>query len=76
MLRSPAHCEKRRSRCHGPAVLGQIIDAERCARGIDDDVIEARKQLDISLMPPGLAATITEQEFVDLVEYLSGLRKK
>ncbi len=38
--------------------------------------IEARKKLDISLMPPGLPATITEQELVDLVEYLSGLKKK
>ncbi len=38
--------------------------------------ISDRKKLPISLMPPGLPATISEQEFVDLVEYLSGLKKK
>jgi putative membrane-bound dehydrogenase-like protein len=38
--------------------------------------ITERKKLPISLMPPGLHATISEQELVDLVEYLSGLRKK
>lgn len=38
--------------------------------------VASRTKLPASLMPPGLAATISEQEFVDLVEYLSGLKKK
>ena len=38
--------------------------------------ITERKQLKISLMPPGLQATMSEDEFVSLVEYLMSLKKK
>lgn len=38
--------------------------------------VSSKTKLPISLMAPGLASTITEQEFVDLVEYLSSLKKK
>lgn len=38
--------------------------------------LDGRKKLDMSLMTPGLAGAVTEQELVDLVEYLSALKKK
>ena len=38
--------------------------------------VTSKTQLPMSLMAPGLASTLTEQEFVDLVEYLSSLKKK
>ena len=38
--------------------------------------VSSKTKLPISLMAPGLASTITEQEFVDLVEYLCSLKKK
>ena len=34
-----------------------------------------RKKLPVSLMPGGLQAAMTEQELVDLIEFLAGLRK-
>jgi putative heme-binding domain-containing protein len=37
--------------------------------------IASRKQLKTSVMPGGLQATMTPQEFADLVEYLSTLKK-
>lgn len=37
--------------------------------------IASRKQLKTSIMPAGLQATMTPQEFADLVEYLSTLKK-
>ena len=37
--------------------------------------IASRKQLKTSVMPAGLQATMTPQEFADLVEYLSSLKK-
>jgi putative heme-binding domain-containing protein len=36
--------------------------------------IASRSRLDRSPMPEGLAGTLTEQELVDLVEYLSTLK--
>lgn len=38
--------------------------------------VASKTKLPISLMTPGLARAVTEQEFVDLVEYLSSLKKK
>ncbi len=38
------------------------------------DILE-RKKLPVSLMPQGLQAGMTEEELVDLVEFLAGLRK-
>jgi putative heme-binding domain-containing protein len=38
--------------------------------------IATRKALPTSLMPPGLAESMTDQELVDLVEYLTTLKKK
>jgi putative heme-binding domain-containing protein len=35
-----------------------------------------KKALTISLMPPGLASAMAEQDLVDLVEYLASLKKK
>ena len=37
--------------------------------------IASRNQLKTSVMPAGLQATMTPQEFADLVEYLSSLKK-
>ena len=38
--------------------------------------IKSRAQQPISLMPPGLHLTLKEKELVDLIEYLSSLKKK
>ena len=38
--------------------------------------LDGKKKLEMSLMTPGLAGAVTEQELVDLVEYLSALKKK
>jgi putative heme-binding domain-containing protein len=38
--------------------------------------IKSRTQQPVSLMPPGLHLTLKEAELVDLIEYLSSLRKK
>jgi putative membrane-bound dehydrogenase-like protein len=38
--------------------------------------VASKKKMDVSLMPAGLQQTMTEQELVDLVEYLAGLQKK
>ena len=37
--------------------------------------VTKREQLKLSIMPAGLQQAMTQQEFVDLVEYLSSLRK-
>ena len=37
--------------------------------------IEDRRTSDVSLMPEGLAQTMTDQEFVDLLAYLTTLRQ-
>jgi putative membrane-bound dehydrogenase-like protein len=37
--------------------------------------VASRTKMDVSLMTPGLQQTMTEQEFVDLVEFLSSLKK-
>lgn len=38
--------------------------------------LAGRKKLPVSLMTPGLAAAMTEQELVDLVEFLTSLKKR
>jgi len=43
---------------------------------IDKAEIDARRKLSTSLMPPGLQQAMSQQELVDLVEYLSALKKK
>jgi len=42
---------------------------------IDADSIEEKKKLAVSLMPPDLHQLMTEQELVDLVRYLTTLKK-
>jgi putative heme-binding domain-containing protein len=37
--------------------------------------VASRTPMDVSLMPPGLERALTEQELVDLVEYLASLRR-
>jgi putative heme-binding domain-containing protein len=37
--------------------------------------IESRQQSKLSIMPAGLQAGMTTQEFVDLIEYLATLKK-
>ena len=37
--------------------------------------IASRQELEISIMPPGLASALTLQEFVDLVDFLAGKKK-
>lgn len=52
----------------------------RIIGGVDNKIaksaIAQRKKLEMSLMPPGLHAAMTEQELVDLVEFLSAQVKK
>lgn len=43
---------------------------------VDKSKLKSKQQMAVSLMTPGLQATFTEQELVDLVEYLTTLRKK
>ncbi len=45
------------------------------AQKLDKQSIASRTALPTSLMPPGLQAAISEQELIDLVEYLTTLRK-
>ena len=40
-----------------------------------DNIIFSKDKIDGSLMPEGLIASITEEELVDLVEYLMTLKK-
>jgi putative membrane-bound dehydrogenase-like protein len=51
----------------------KTADGERAA--IDLRSVEDRKTSDVSLMPEGLAQTMTDQELVDLLEYLSTLKQ-
>jgi putative heme-binding domain-containing protein len=38
--------------------------------------LASRNKLPVSLMTPGLASVMKEEEFVDLIEYLTALKKK
>ncbi len=38
--------------------------------------IQGIREMKISIMPEGLQAAMTTQEFVDLLEYMSTLKKK
>ena len=51
----------------------KTADGQRIAIRPGD--VEDRKTSDVSLMPDGLAQTMTDQELVDLLDYLSTLRK-
>lgn len=52
----------------------------RIIGGVDNKIaksaIAQRKKLDTSLMPPGLHTAMSEQELVDIVEFLSAQVKK
>jgi putative heme-binding domain-containing protein len=54
----------------------QIKDEKGIQHIIKSDEIDARKRLQISLMPADLHKELTTEELVDLVEYLSTLKKK
>lgn len=51
-------------------------DASGVATKIKKSDIAKRTQMKTSIMPVGLQQTMSTQEFVDLVEYLSSLKKK
>ncbi len=53
-----------------------VKDATGLSRPLAKKDITSRQQLKTSVMPAGLQMTMTTQEFVDLVEYLSSLKKK
>jgi putative heme-binding domain-containing protein len=53
-----------------------IINAEGVARSFQVSDIDSIRQLTISLMPAGLQQTLTKEELVDLVEYLTSLKTK
>lgn len=71
---------------NGDEVYGLIIsetadslttkDATGITRPIPKKDIASRQQLKTSIMPAGLQMTMSTQELVDLVEYLSSLKKK
>ena len=44
-------------------------------RSIDKSQIVSKTKMETSLMPGGLHASMSQQELIDLVEYLSGLKK-
>ena len=50
----------------------------RLPGGVSQEVpaknIASREDMPLSLMPPGLAATLAPQEFVDLIAYLQSLK--
>ena len=54
----------------------QIKDEKGIQHIIKSDEIDARKRLQISLMPADLHKELTTEELVDLVKYLSTLKKK
>ncbi len=54
-------------------VVLKLADGRRESARVAD--VEDRKISEVSLMPEGLAATMTDAEFVDLVAYLSTLRQ-
>lgn len=52
----------------------KLVDANNKQHRIAKDVIFARKEAEVSLMPTGLADLLSEREFADLVAYLESLR--
>ena len=54
----------------------QLLDAEGMLLRIPLEDIEEQKRSPTSLMPADLYKTVKQQQFVDLVEYLSTLRQK
>lgn len=54
----------------------KIKDVKGIVRTVKTDSVEARKKLDISLMPADLQKLITVQELVDIVDYLQTLKAK
>jgi putative heme-binding domain-containing protein len=52
-----------------------LKDAKAIAIHIKKSDITSRRQLKLSLMPAGLQQTMSTQDLVDLVEYLSSLKK-
>ena len=54
----------------------QIKDDKGIQHNISVDEIDARKRQQVSLMPADLHKELTTGELVDLVEYLSTLKKK
>ena len=53
-----------------------LQDAEGARHAIRKSEIEQRKLSDVSLMPEGLAAGLSLQDFADLVSFLESLRQK
>ncbi len=53
-----------------------IKDANGQYHDIPNDQVASKKMLKTSIMPEGLPAAITQQDMVNLVEYLSTLRNK
>jgi putative membrane-bound dehydrogenase-like protein len=51
-----------------------LVDAEGKRRALKKSDIEGRAQLNQSLMPDGLHAGLSLQEFADLISYLEGLK--
>jgi putative heme-binding domain-containing protein len=54
----------------------EIKNAEGLVRSFRDSDIESIRKLEVSLMPVGLQQKLTEEELVDLVEYLARLKTK
>ena len=53
-----------------------IKDANGQYHDMPADQVASKKQLKTSIMPEGLPAAMTQQDMVNLVEYLSTLRNK
>lgn len=53
-----------------------IRDASGVSRNIASDAVESQSNSPVSLMPPGLTASLTEPEFIDLVRFLSELGRE
>lgn len=60
-------------RAEGGGVL-QLVDSTGAIRRIPSDTVIARQESTVSVMPSGLAAGISVQELVDLVEFLKTLK--
>ena len=54
----------------------QIKDDKGINHEISMDEVDSRKKQKLSLMPADLHKELTEQELVDLVEYLTTLKKR
>jgi putative membrane-bound dehydrogenase-like protein len=52
----------------------EIQDADARTIRINKDQVEARKRIDVSLMPNGLAQGLDTQDFADLIAYLETLK--